>query len=203
MKKLASLLLGIVLVGSTASCSKNTGISNNSSGQTAFVPSGTQFEVSIPTEISTGRNHAQDRFTLPVHSPLVGANPGLKGAKVEAHLEDVVKAGHGRKASLHLIFDDVVLKDGTVEPINAQLLNTKVETKTQGKFLKNVGIIMGGAVAGHLLGNKLGTKQGGLGGAAAATAFVLASPGGEVVLKKGTELDVKLKSPLEVAKAGT
>jgi hypothetical protein len=200
MRKLTSLFLGILFVGSTTACGK--GPESKVSENLGVVPAGTKIEVSVPAEISTGKNKTNDRLTLPVKSPLVGGNPILKGAKVEGHLEDVVKAAKGRKASLHLVFDDIKLKDGAVAPINAQLLNTKVETKTKGKFLKNAGIVMGGAVAGHFVGSKVGQKHGGLAGAAAATAFVLASPGGEVVLKKGTELDLKLKSPIEPGKAG-
>jgi hypothetical protein len=47
------------------------------------------------------------------------------------------------------------------------------------------------------VGNKTNFKHGKLAGAAAATAYVLSSPGGEVVLKKGTDLQLKLKSALD------
>jgi hypothetical protein len=200
MKKITPLLLGLLFVGSATACGKAP--EAKVSGNSGVIPAGTEIEVSIPAEISTGKNRNNDRLVFPVDSPLVGGNPVLKGAKVEGHLEDVVKAAKGRKASLHLVFDNIVFKNGSVKQIDAQLLNTKVETKTKGKFLKNAGIVMGGAVAGHFLGKKTGVKHGGLGGAAAATAFVLASPGGEVVLKKGTDLDLKLKSPIEPEKAG-
>lgn len=205
MKRLAPFCLSLVLVSGVSACGKSSEPSTTSQSQLppGSVAAGTTFEVSLPTEISTGKNRSQDRLTLPVKSPLVGANPILKGAKVEAHLEDVVKAARGRKAKLHLVFDNIVLKNGTTQPIEATLLNTKIESKTKGQFLKNVGIIMGGTAAGHFVGKKAGKKHGGLAGAAAATAFVLSSPGGEVVLKKGSELDVKLKSSIEPAKAGT
>jgi hypothetical protein len=62
--------------------------------------------------------------------------------------------------------------------------------------LQNAVIILGGATAGHFLGNKTNFKHGGLAGGAAATAYVLSSPGGEVVLKKGTDVKLKLKTPL-------
>jgi hypothetical protein len=202
---LAPFCVSLLFVSGIAACGKSSEPSTSSQDQLApgSVAAGTTFEVSLPTEVSTAKNRSQDRLTLPVKSPLVGGNSILKGAKVEAHLEDVVKAQRGRKASLHLVFDDIVLKDGTTQPIEATLLNTKVQSKTKGQFLKNVGIIVGGTAAGHFVGKKVGQKHGGIAGAAAATAFVLASPGGEVVLKKGSELDVKLKSPIEPAKAGT
>ncbi|HEY9828322.1 MAG TPA: hypothetical protein V6D19_23020 [Stenomitos sp.] len=204
MKQFAPVLAGVLCVSSLVACGKSPEAQNQAKlpAQTQVVPAGTTFEVSLPKEVSTAKNRDQDPLTLPVKSPLIGANPVLKGAKVEAHLEDVVKAERGKKARLHLVFDEIVLKDGSTQPLNATLVNSKVETKTQGKFIKNVGIVLGGTAAGHFAGKKMGQKHGGLAGAAAATAFVLASPGGDVVLKKGSVLELKLKTPIEPAKVG-
>ncbi|WP_404786305.1 hypothetical protein [Altericista sp. CCNU0014] len=205
MKRITPLFLSLVFASGTVACGKNSDAPTNSQAQLppTSVAAGTTFEVSLPEEISTGKNQDRDRLILPVKSPLVGANPILKGAKVEGHLENVVKAARGRKAKLHLVFDQIVLKNGVAQPLEASLVNTKVESKTKGQFLKNVGIIAVGTTAGHFLGKKMGKKYGGLTGAAAATAFVLASPGGEVVLKKGTELELKLKQPIDLARSGT
>jgi hypothetical protein len=203
VKRLAPLALSLVFASSILACGKGSEAPSSPQVQLApgTVPAGTTFEVSVPTEVSTGKNRDKDQLVLPVKSPLVGGNPILKGAKVEAHLEDVVKAQKGKKASLHLVFDEITLKDGKSLPLDAALVDTKIESKTKGQFLKNAAIIAGGTAAGHIAGKKLGKKHGGLAGAAAATAFVLASPGGEVVLKKGSQLDLKLKSPLDPAKA--
>jgi hypothetical protein len=202
MKRLTPLFLSLLFASSIVACGKSSEtITSQAQLAPGSVPAGTTFEVSVPTEVSTGKNRDQDALILPVKSPLVGGNPVLKGAKIEAHLEDVVKAQKGKKASLHLVFDDIVLKDGKSLPIDASLVDTKIESKTKGQFLKNAAIIAGGTAAGHFAGKKMGQKHGGLAGGAAATAFVLASPGGEVVLKKGSELDLKLKSPLDPAKA--
>jgi hypothetical protein len=202
MNRLTPVFITFLLVSSTVACGKPDAPEKTSQGQTQAVPAGTTFEVSLPTEISTGKNKDQDSLVLPVKSPLVGGNPVLKGAKVEGHLENVVKAAKGRKAKLNLVFDEIVLKDGSSQPLEASLVDTKVESKTKGQFLKNVGIIAAGTVAGHFVGHKAGTKHGGMAGAAAATAFVLSSPGGELVRKKRTELDLKLKRSIEPAKAG-
>lgn len=201
MNRVMPLFVSILLVGSTFGCGKGSETSTSGGTQTVTLPEGTKFEVDVPKEISTGKNKNMDEISFPVNTGLIGGNPALKGAKVEGHLENVVKAQRGKKASLNLVFDEITFKDGTSQPINAQLLNTKVETKTKGKFLKNAGLILGGAVAGHFVGKKAGTKHGGVAGAAAATAFVLSSPGGEVVIKKGTDLELKLKSPLKALQA--
>ncbi len=205
MKKLTPLFLSFLFVSGTVACGKGSEPPANSQAQLppGSVAAGATFEVSLPEEVSTGKNKDQDRLIMPVQSPLMGANPVLKGAKVEGHLENVVKAAKGHKAKLNLVFDQIVLKSGESQPLDASLVDTKIESKTKGQFLKNVGIITAGTAAGHFLGKKVGQKHGGLAGAAAATAFVLASPGGEVVLKKGSELELKLKRPIETAKAGS
>ncbi len=205
MKKFIPLLLTAALLTNTVACSKPSDKTSSTSGSTqsnslttqqAILPTGTTFDTVLEQDLSTGKNKNDDRFFLRVKNSVKAGNINFKDAKIQGHLEDVVKAVKGKKASLHLIFDEVALKDGTTYPIDATLVNTELETKTKGKFLQNAGIILGGAVAGHFVGNKAKFKHGGLAGGAAATAFVLSSPGGEVVLKKGSKIKLKLKSDL-------
>lgn len=210
MKKLMPFLLGATLMVNTVGCSspKDTATNNstntantklvnskNAKNPQAIVAVGTDFETKLQQEISTGKNRENDKFVLKVRSN----NPVLKDSTVNGHVENVVKAAKGKKAKLNLVFDDITLKNGDRLPIDATLVNTKIETKTKGKFLQNAGIILGGAAAGRFLGNKANFKHGGAAGGAAAAAYVLSSPGGEVVLKKGTEVKLKLKTPLDAS----
>ncbi len=212
MKKYIPLFLSAVLLSSTVACNKPNDQNRNTSlpsdrntkttssqpkNQQAIIPTGTSFDTILQQDLSTGKNRDQDHFTLQVKNPLIGGNPLLRDAQIQGHLEDVVKAVRGKKASVHLVFDDIMLKNGGVYPIDVTLVNTQVETKTQGKFLQNAGIVLGGAVAGHLLGNQAKFKHGALAGGAAAAAFALSSPGGEVALKKGTDIKLKLKTALD------
>ena len=212
MNQLTPFLLSVVFLSSTGAYNKalNLTVNNTNSAksntaqnqQSTTVPAGTTFDAKLQEEISTSKNHDQERFTLREQQPLVGGNPLLKDAQIEGHLESVVKAARGKKASLHLVFDDIVLKDGTTLPIDASLVNTKLETKTQGHLLRNAGVILGGAVAGHFLGKRTGIHHGTAAGAAAASGYVLLSPGGEVVLKRGTDFKLKLNSPLDTSRQG-
>jgi hypothetical protein len=217
MNKLMPLFASAVLLSTTVACNQSanttdtqkgasTQTNNSKSSQIAntqnqqiLVPAGTTFTTKLESEISTGKNRNQERFTLREHSP-IGGNRVLDGAQIEGHLEDVVKAARGKKAKLNLVFDNIVLKDGTVAPLNVTLLNTQVETKTKGHFLRNVGIIVGGTVVGQFVGKKTGNKHGALAGLTTASAAVLLSPGGEVVLKKGTEIKLKLNEPIGTQK---
>lgn len=166
-------------------------------GTLPIVPAGIQINTDLQQELSTGKNRNNDKFTIKVKNGSVGKYPALKDAIISGHLEGVTKAAKGKKAKMNLFFDSVKLKNGDLLPLDATLVNTRVETKTKGQFLKNAGIILGGAIAGNFIGDKTQFKNGKLAGAAAATAFVLSSPGGEVVLKKGTDLQLKLKSKLD------
>jgi hypothetical protein len=163
----------------------------------AIVPAGVTINTDLQQELSSGKNRNNEKFTIKIKNGSVGKYPALKDAIIEGHLEKVTKAAKGKKAQMNLTFDDLKLKNGDLLPIDATLVNTQVETKTKGQFLKNAGIILGGTIAGNFVGDKTKFKHGKLAGAAAATAFVLSSPGGEVVLKKGTDLQIKLKSNVD------
>ncbi|MDZ8051929.1 MAG: hypothetical protein RMX68_012260 [Aulosira sp. ZfuVER01] len=206
MNKFIPLLLSVALVSNTVACSKpNTQISNNAnSTQTSntqnsqvSIPAGTNLDTVLQKELSTGKNANNEAFSLRVRNSVKGVKPDLKDAEIQGHLENVVKAARGKKASLNLVFDEITFRNGETYPIDAALVNTQIETKTKGKFIQNAGLILGGAVGGHFVGKKTNVKHGGLAGAAAATAYVLSSPGGEVVLKKGTKINLKLKSALK------
>lgn len=210
-KKSISLALISLSLGGLVSCSsskvadtpKASSSTTSGAGQLAtsagVVPAGTTIKTDLQQEISTGKNRNNEKFTIKVQNGSVSKYAALKDAVIEGHLEKVVKAAKGKKASLNLVFDAIRLKNGDLLPIDATLVNTQVESKTKGQFLKNAGIILGGTMAGSFLGNKTNFKHGKLAGAAAATAFVLSSPGGEVVLKKGTDLQLKLKSNLDAS----
>jgi hypothetical protein len=217
LNKFISLALLTVSLGSLVSCGSKvedrpvamnnpattgamTTTSNNKLATagtgTIVAPAGITIETDLQQELSTGKNLNNDKFTAKIRNGFVGKYPALKDAVVEGHLENVSKATKGKKATFNLFFDAIKLKNGDLLPIDATLVNTQVESKTKGQFLKNTGIILGGAVAGHFAGKQADFKNGAAAGAAAATAFVLSSPGGEVVLKKGTDLQLKLKSNL-------
>ena len=217
LKKSVSLVLITLSLGSLASCGKKvaerpvdtvkpattgamttTGnkLVTTGTGSLAVVPAGVTIDTDLQQELSSGKNRNNETFTIKVKNGSVGKYPALKDATIEGHVENVTKAAKGKKALMNLSFDGIKLKNGDLLPIDAALVNTKVESKTKGQFLKNTGIILGGTIAGNFIGNKAKFKNGKLAGAAAATAFVLSSPGGEVVLKKGTDLQLKLKSNL-------
>ena len=184
----------VATVKSATSSAMTTTGNKPAAGALAVVPAGVTIDTDLQQELSSGKSTNNQKFSIKVKNGSVSKYPALKDATIEGHLEKVTKAAKGRKATLNLVFDDIKLKNGDMEQIDVTLINTQVETKTKGTFLKNAGIILGGTIAGNFIGDKTKFKHGKLAGAAAATAFVLSSPGGEVVLAKGTDLQLKLKS---------
>ena len=163
---------------------------------TSSVSAGTTFDAKLQDDLSSAKNHDQDRFSLKEQNHLFSGNSLLKGSVIEGHLENVTKAARGQKASLHVVLDDILLSNGTRQPIDASLVNTKLETKTQGHALRNVATVVGGAVAGHYLGKKTGARHGTALRATAAAAYVFTSPGGDIALNRGTDFKIKLDSAL-------
>ncbi len=167
---------------------------NDAPAKSTMIAAGTKFDTTLQQQLSTGKNKDGDRFTLKVNTGWFGGDSILKNAQIDGHLEGVVKAARGKKATMRLVFDEIMLKNSDRYPANVALVNTQVQSKTQGKFIQNASVIIGGAVAGKFAGDRTGFKQGALAGGAAAVAYVLSSPGGEVVLKKGDHIKLKFTS---------
>lgn len=151
---------------------------------------GTEAEGKLEQPLSSANAHEGDHFVLDLKGGWI-FNKNLKDVKLEGHVEDVHPAAKfGKKGSMKLVVDDLVTADGQTLPVQAHLVSTDA-TQVKGHFWRNTAMIVGGAVVGHHLAAKNGKKHGGLMGAATATAVVLAMPGSDLKLAKGTTLKIK------------
>lgn len=159
------------------------------------VAKGTEFTIKLEEGLSSAKNTDGDTFTAVVSTGLFG-DKTLKGYTVAGHVEGVKKSGMmGKKGELDIVFDELVSPDGKAYPIEAALTSVP---KPEGKFLRNAAIVLSGAVAGHHIGKKTSKKHGALLGAASATAVALTMPGGDVVVKSGTKLKVRLEKSVKL-----
>lgn len=157
------------------------------------IKSGTTVTGKIDVTLDSGKNTDGDVFTMALKPGLFG-NKAFKGAVLEGHIEGVQSSAKlGKKGAMNVEFDDIVTADGKVIPVEAMLASAP---KPEGKMLRNMAIVLGGAVAGHHLAKAAGKKHGALAGAVAGGAIALSMPGGNVVIKKGTELKVKFTKDL-------
>lgn len=151
---------------------------------------GAEVDVRVLTALSTKTSHTGDPFAMSETDLLFVHHPELKGATIEGHLEDVVAAGPARKASMNVIFDDIKFADGSTEPISVAVKNMSAfEPKTH--HLRDMGVIVGSAVVGHIVSKKTGHAGGTLAGAAAGFAIVSALKS-DITIKPGTIVKLKL-----------
>ncbi len=147
--------------------------------------------------ISSKTNHDGDTFTLVEKSTFFHHNPALSGATFDGHVENVTPKSATHKATMTVVFDDVKLADGSTEPIQAKL-NSLQSFEPKTHHVRDVGLVVGGAVVGHMFAKK---HHGGLGGAAAG--FALASTlKSDIDVKQGTLVKLVLTEPLVEGASG-
>jgi len=187
MKRSAIALILVALSASTlTACGRSSNVSVGTSsaapaasGGTVVITAGTTFRGKLQQEISTKKNHDGDRFSI-----------AGKDQTVEGHLENVSAAGLGKKPSMVIVFDDVKMPDGTTAtPVDVKIVNVGAFDAKSHHF-RTFGMVVGGAIAGHVAASAAKTKHGGLAGAA--SGYVLSQemktdvdvrPGTVVVLK--------------------
>lgn len=190
----------IALVG----CGRSSNVTTTSAGGpnapngsgTVLVAAGTDFYGKLQQAISSKTSHDGDRFQLQETDTLLHKNPSLHGAVIDGHLANVYAAGALHKPGMTIVFDDITMPDGTRAPVNVQLVSLHAfDAKTH--HLRTIGMMIGGAIAGHEMRKHTGRGGGMLG---AAGGYVL-SQGlkTDISVPAGTVLEVKFKSPVVAA----
>lgn len=183
----------------------------------AALPNGTRFLIRLEDELSTANHQAGKKFKARTIDPLETAD-GLvlaPGAEVRGHvsrIEPALVTGH---ACMWLTFDEIDSKAGKLYPV-ADVVDVpgehflraderhegEIATRTS-KGRREMEAAATGAVIGAAAGAAARGGKGAAIGAAAggAAAFLMASGiGEELVLQKGTKLELELERPLYIAK---
>ncbi len=197
MKKAGAATAALLLIA-LAACGKSSNVSTQSAGAgaaaansaaagTVVAPAGTVYRGKLDKEISSKTSHDGDTFAL-VGTEATGA---LAGSSVEGHLANVHAAGLAKKPAMTIVFDDLRLADGTKVPIDVQLLSEN-DFGAKSHHLRTIGMMMGGAVAGHMAAGK---RHGGLMGAAGG--YMLSQEmKTDIDVKPGTVVAVKFLAPV-------
>ena len=158
---------------------------------TVLATRGTQIDGTLLQTLSSKTSRNGDAFSMSQKNTFFHHNAALSGATIDGHVENVTPAGPIHKATMSIIFDDVKLPDGTTVPLQASVRSIQAPTH----HIRDAGLILGGAVAGHMLGSHRGMKHGGMGGAAAG--FALATTlKSDIFVRSGTIVKMKLASDL-------
>jgi hypothetical protein len=184
---------GLVALVALGACGRSSNVTTQSAvtgapaaGGAVLVKAGTTFQGKLQQEIATNKSHDGDTFALAQQDTLLHKEPALHGAVIEGHVENVSPAGFGKKPALTVVFDDIRMADGTTAPIDVKVVNISAfDAKTH--HWRTFGMVLGGAIAGHMAAGK---HHGGMAGAAGAYVLsqemktnVDAKPGTIVVLK--------------------
>ena len=167
---------------------------------------GTTFSVTLNQTLSTETNRVGDSFSATLNSPILGSDGAVvvpAGATVRGRLTQVNKSGHvGATGIISLAFESVSF-DGRSMSLDGSVVKASPQRKNRTPAKEQVAKAAGGAVAGAVLGRVIGkdtkgTITGAVIGAAAGTAIAMGTADVDVVLPAGSELVIKLDSPLEV-----
>ena len=208
-------LLAAAAVPSTLRGQQNLPVGSKVSKST--VPNGTRFLIRLENELSSGKHHAGKKFKAKTIEPLETADGSVvePGAEVRGHVSRIEPAGVTGHARMWLTFDEIHSKAGKLylvadvvdvpgdHHVRADELHEgEISTKT-GKGRREVEAAAAGAVIGAAAGARARGAKGAAIGAAAggAAGFLVASGmGQELVLQKGTKLELELERPLYIAK---
>jgi hypothetical protein len=195
--KHARLAAAILLVAVLAACGKSSNVSTQSAGAssaaansvaggTVVAPAGSTYRGKLDKEISSKTSHDGDTFALVA---INGTGP-LAGSSIEGHLANVQAAGLAKKPAMTIVFDDVLLSDGTKVPIDVQLVSYGL-FGAKSHHWRTIGMVLGGGMAGHMAA---GRHHGGLLGAAGG--YMLSQQmKTDIDVKPGTVVAVKFLAP--------
>ena len=180
-----------------------------------ILPAETQIPLELQNTINTRNSRAGDRIYFETIYPIIldGRIVIPVGSYVRGSVTRVKRPGRIKgRAELHIRFDELTLPNGYTVDLNASLTGAgmtggeKVDRKEggikgEGTKGKDAGTITGRTVEGAVLGGVVtgsrGGFRGGAGiGAAVGLATVLLTRGKELVLERGTTVEITLGRPL-------
>ena len=195
--RISAAVIAIIAGASLASCGHKAVTQQSSAmstdtvtapaGATVLVKAGTTVYGKLVAPINTKTTKDGQSFQIAVSDSMFHKNPpSLAGAMIEGHVTGVQAAGLGKPAKLTIVFDDVKMANGSVAPADVRLTSLKA-FGAKSHHLRTLGMVVAGAVAGHMAAGKHhGGTMGAVGG------FVLShSMKTDIVVPTGTMLEVK------------
>jgi hypothetical protein len=170
------------------------------------VPMGTSMSLTLNQTLSTETNKVGDAFTATLQQAVMDANGNVivpAGATIRGRMTQVDKSGHvGATGIIKLAFESVSF-GGRSYPIDATVVRANPVRQNRTSVQEQAAKVAAGAAAGAVLGRVLGrdtrsTIQGAAVGAAAGTAIAMGTADVDVVLPAGSEMLIRLETPIEI-----
>lgn len=158
---------------------------------------GLQTETRISTETARLEDRVEARVTRDVKVGDAIAIP--TGSRVIGSVIQVERGGKFKeRARLGIRFTTLVLADGTRMPMSTDAIYREGEAPGNSSAAKIGGGAVGGAILGAILGGAKGAAIGATAGAGGGVAVVQAGDANEAELPAGSQLTVRLLTPLTV-----
>jgi hypothetical protein len=173
---------------------------------TASAGIGTSLSLTLNQTLSTETNQVGDAFTATLQHAITDASGAVvlpAGATVRGRLTQVEKSGHvGATGIIKVAFENVSF-GGNSYPLDATVVRANPQRQNRTSTAENAAKVGAGAAAGAVLGRVLGgntrsTVRGAVAGAAAGTAIAMGTAEVDVILPEGSEMVIRLDSPIEV-----
>jgi hypothetical protein len=178
---------------------------------TSTVPMGTSMSLRLNETLSTETNRVGDSFTATLQNAITDADGHVivpAGATVRGRLTQVDKSGHvGATGIIKLAFEAVSF-GGRSYPMDATVVRANPQRQNRTTTQEQAAKVAAGAAAGAVLGRVLGkdtrsTLKGAAVGAAAGTAIAMGTADVDVVLPAGSDMVVRLDTPIEIRRTIT
>jgi hypothetical protein len=158
----------------------------------------------IETALSSERARIEDRVEAKVTRDVkVGDRVAIPaGSRMLGTVTQVERGGKLRdRARLGVRFQTLVLADGSSIPVSTDTLYREGDAPTKESAAKIGGATVGGAILGAILGGGKGAAAGAAAGAAGGTAAVMAGDRNPAVIAAGSNVTVRLMSPVTITVA--
>ena len=188
-----------------------------SRSEAIILPAGTQIPLVLQNTINTRNSRTGDNLYFETLYPIVheGRIVIPVGSYVRGTLTLVKRPGRLKgRAELHVRIEEMTLPNGYTVKLPASLSNTGTQggeevdrteggVKGEGSKGKDAGTIVSSTTSGAIIGagttgTRAGMRTGTIAGAAAGLATVLLTRGKELILPRGTTVDISLDRPLSL-----
>lgn len=149
------------------------------------LPAGSTIDGTVQQDLSSRTAEDGQTFTVLTSS----------GSHIYGHLSQVVRATPTRKAHLKLNLDRIRFSDGTVAPLDAEIIGVTQNRRTN--YVQAAGQVLGGMIVGNIIGKAVGTNLGGLVGVAGG-GLLAANTASNIEIPAGSPMRVRLNAPLVV-----
>lgn len=187
---------------------------------TVIIPEGTRIYLQLNNNVSTSLSREGDPFKAIVTQPVYAGDRMIipKGSVVSGSISHILRPGRllKGKAALTLLFQSIDIPGHGELPIVASLagvdgegnkgISSEGTVKGEGSEGRDIGRVLTPGIVGAGIGVLAGGGKGaGIGAGVGATiglATIFSSRGKEIVMKRGSTLDINLNKPLSIPPEG-